>query len=142
MTAYLPLKRVGSQTSWQIASMSATEVVAQLCSRKMTALQYAEAVLEIAETYSCLNIFSFLDRRKVRCVCRAVPTSWHTAVHQVPVVHSLKEPLTTKEAVLGTTPGLAKLKLLCCRCWQKPERWTPFMQQGRTSSRSAGCPLQ
>ena len=57
---------VGSQTSWQIASMTATEAVAQLCSRKMTALQYAEAVLEIADTYSCLNIFSFLDRKKVR----------------------------------------------------------------------------
>jgi len=56
---------VGSQTSWQIASLSAAEAVAQLCSRKMTALQYAEAVLEIAETYTCLNAFSFLEREKV-----------------------------------------------------------------------------
>ena len=79
MPAHPSLNCVGSQTSWQIASMSATEVVAQLCSRKMTALQYAEAVLEIAETYSCLNIFSFLDKRKVRCVCMAGPTFWHTA---------------------------------------------------------------
>ena len=69
----------GSQTSWQIASMSATEAVAQLCSRKMTALQYAEAVLEIAETYSCLNVFSFLDKEKVRRVCMPVLTSRHGA---------------------------------------------------------------
>ena len=77
MSAESCLKRVGSQTSWQIASMSATEAVAQLCSRKMTALQYAEAVLEIAETYSCLNIFSFLDKRKVRRACMADLTSRH-----------------------------------------------------------------
>ncbi|CAK0784780.1 hypothetical protein CVIRNUC_007984 [Coccomyxa viridis] len=38
----------------------------------MTALQYAEAVLEIAETYSCLNIFSSLDRRTVLAEARAV----------------------------------------------------------------------
>ena len=55
----------GSQTSWQIASMTAAEAVAQLCARKMTALQYAEAVLEVAETYSCLNAFSFLEKDKV-----------------------------------------------------------------------------
>ena len=115
MSANPSSKRVGSQTSWQIASMSATEVVAHLCSRKMTALQYAEAVLEIAETYSCLNIFSLLDKRKVRRVCMAVPTSRHMA-QVLPMVHRLKEPLTSKEAVLDTKLELAELKLLCCRC--------------------------
>lgn len=45
--------------------MTAAEAVAQLCARKMTALQYAEAVIEVAETYSCLNAFSFLDKDKV-----------------------------------------------------------------------------
>lgn len=45
--------------------MTAAEAVAQLCARKMTAVQYAEAVLEVAETYSCLNAFSFLKKEKV-----------------------------------------------------------------------------
>ena len=45
--------------------MTAAEAVAQLCARKMTAVQYAEAVLEVAETYSCLNAFSFLEKDKV-----------------------------------------------------------------------------
>ena len=66
----------GRQTSWQIASLPAAEAIAQLCSRKMTALQYAEAVTEIAETYSCLNAFSFLDKDKV-----AVPPKFLPAQH-------------------------------------------------------------
>lgn len=84
------LLHAGSQTSWQIASLPATEAVEQLCSRKLTALQYAEAVIEIAETYTCLNIFSFLDKEKVR-PCFTKVNCW--AVMSLPCASSLKKPL-------------------------------------------------
>ncbi len=114
--------------------MTAAEAVAQLCARKMTALQYAEAVIEVAETYSCLNAFSFLDKDKVGNI-------------HVPSLHSTHADLRhMRRYCMHLSSCQVRYVLLqqCCnnmvtwavpRCWRKPEQWMTFTQLGRTSSR-------
>lgn len=63
--------------------MTAAEAVAQLCARKMTALQYAEAVVEVAETYSCLNAFSFLEKDKAIILHVPVLPSTHMQILEI-----------------------------------------------------------
>lgn len=48
-----------------IAELTASEAVNLLCSRKISAVQYAEALLTRAEKYSCVNGFAFMDVEKV-----------------------------------------------------------------------------
>jgi mandelamide amidase len=49
-----------------IAEMTAAQAVELLCSRKMTAVQYAQAMLQRAEQYACINAFAVLDAEKVK----------------------------------------------------------------------------
>ena len=49
-----------------VHQLSSTEAVELLCSRKLTAVQYATALLERAtKTFVCINAFAFLDAEKV-----------------------------------------------------------------------------
>lgn len=45
--------------------MSAAEAVDLLCSRKITAVEYAKALLARAEEIDCLNSYAELDSHKV-----------------------------------------------------------------------------
>lgn len=49
----------------EIAELTATKAIDMLCSRKITAVQYAEALLDRAKAYACVNGFAFMDSEKV-----------------------------------------------------------------------------
>ena len=48
-----------------MAEATASEAIEMLCSRRISAVQYAEALLDRAKTYACVNGFAFLDSQKV-----------------------------------------------------------------------------
>lgn len=48
-----------------VAEATAIKAIDLLCSRKITAVQYAEALLERIEKLSCVNGFAFVDSKKV-----------------------------------------------------------------------------
>ena len=119
--------------------MTAAEAVAQLCARKMTALQYAEAVLEVAETYSCLNAFSFLDKDKViisHYHCLSLLQLWYSRGIAWPLL--LHIDADTSAAIYIAVDTCWPVR----RCWQKPRQWTSCMRLGMTSSRSVAWRLR
>ena len=53
-------------SSEELVEFSAEAAVDLLCSRQVTAVQYAQALLERANNYSCINAFASLPAEKVR----------------------------------------------------------------------------
>ena len=53
-------------SSEELVELSAEAAVELLCSRQVTAVQYAQALLERAHNYSCINAFASLPAEKVR----------------------------------------------------------------------------
>ena len=53
-------------SSEELVELSAEAAVALLCSRQVTAVQYAQALLERANNYSCISTFASLQAEKVR----------------------------------------------------------------------------
>ena len=49
----------------ELSDLSAAEAVDLLCSRKITAVEYAKALLARAEEIDCLNSYAELDSHKV-----------------------------------------------------------------------------
>lgn len=58
----LPLK---CKSTGNLLELGAKEAVDLLCSRQITAVQYASALLDQAENIKCLNTYAELDRDKV-----------------------------------------------------------------------------
>ena len=54
-----------SATSSQLEELPVSDAIAELCSRRVTAVQYAEALLQRIEKHSCINAFAHLDAEKV-----------------------------------------------------------------------------
>jgi hypothetical protein len=52
-------------TTEQIADLTSTEAIDLLCARKLTAVEYATALLERAKKFECINSFAFLRPEQV-----------------------------------------------------------------------------
>lgn len=55
----------GSAASSQLEELAVSDAINELCSRRVTAVQYAEALLQRIEKHSCINAFAHLDAKKV-----------------------------------------------------------------------------
>ena len=54
-----------SEPDWKLIDMTASEAVDSLCTRRVTAEQYAQAVLAQAESSVCINAYAALNVTKV-----------------------------------------------------------------------------
>lgn len=69
---WLPKSDAGAGLSKQQAEMvelTAVDAVARLCAGRITATEYAEALLAQIDTHQCLNTFASLDAAKVIEMC-------------------------------------------------------------------------
>jgi hypothetical protein len=63
----------------QITELTALEAVDLLCSRRVTAVQYATALLNRAAEVDCLNTYASLDRARVRTPAQDQPQNSNCA---------------------------------------------------------------
>ncbi|KAK9812807.1 hypothetical protein WJX72_004169 [[Myrmecia] bisecta] len=56
----------------QLVSLTASAAITQLCSRNITAVQYASAILKQVKMYTCINAFAALDPAKVLADAKSV----------------------------------------------------------------------
>ena len=104
--------------------LGVVEAVEELCSRRVTAVQYAEALLQRAAKHSCINAYAHVDDDQASIQCFNEDFRQLGAMH-----HGTRLDLLPRHT-------LWVLRCCCCRCSGKPEPSMRGLRQEKTSGPS------
>ncbi|CAK0787711.1 hypothetical protein CVIRNUC_010933 [Coccomyxa viridis] len=75
----------GSPKTSNLEQLDASEAIEQLCARRITAFQYAEALLKRIQKHSCINAFAHLEPDQVLKEARAIDDAYDAGLDIKPL---------------------------------------------------------